>query len=346
MRLLADVVAVGAPNAVVERFSDATSALAVCASSSCDLVIVDLMLPCMNGVDFVRRFRGISERSSVPVMMVTAISDVLTRMAALEAGVTDFVEKPFRFQEVALRIRNLLAMRGVVMDERAGRMMSDEAAAAAMSEVFARERELVVRLAKAAEFRDPETGAHVLRMAHYSRIAAERLGLSPSVCGMIFDAAPMHDVGKLGIPDEILLKPGRLSPEEFSVMRRHPQIGFSILSESRSELISYGAEIALTHHEKFDGTGYPRGLAGEEIPLSGRVVAVADVFDALTSDRPYKARWEPDRAGDFLRAGRGTHFDADCVDAMLSGWEEILCVMASFADEAVPESSVIEQSVA
>lgn len=170
-------------------------------------------------------------------------------------------------------------------------------------------------------------------MAHYSALIAERLQLGGEFVNAIVQAAPMHDVGKLGIPDYILLKAGRLTPEEMVIMRRHPVIGYDILKDSSSEIIRLGASIALTHHEKFDGSGYPHGLAGTDIPLEGRIVAVADVFDALTSVRPYKAAWTLERAVAWLEAGRGVHFDPVCVNALLSGWREVLQIRDRFGAE-------------
>ena len=187
-----------------------------------------------------------------------------------------------------------------------------------------------------AEFRDPETGAHIQRMAHYSQIIALGLDLSLAQQRLILEAAPMHDVGKIGIPDYILLKPGKLTPEEFEVMKGHSSIGYELLKESRSEILKAGAQIAISHHEKYDGSGYPRGLKGNDIPLFGRIVAVADVFDALTSERPYKKAWPLEEARRYLEEGRGKHFDPLCVEALLAEWDLVLDVRQRFADEEMP----------
>ncbi len=201
------------------------------------------------------------------------------------------------------------------------------------AEIVTREQETITRLARAAEFRDPETGAHILRMAHYSQIIAQALGLDGETCERILTAAPMHDIGKVGTPDNILLKPGRLTPEEMQIMRQHPRIGHDILKGSSSPMIQMAAEIALTHHEKYDGSGYPDGKAGEAIPIVGRIVAVADVFDALTSPRPYKPAWTLEAALDFIREGRGSHFDPACVDAFLGLIPAVLEIRERFKDE-------------
>ncbi|NDU85541.1 MAG: HD domain-containing protein, partial [Ferrovum sp.] len=203
----------------------------------------------------------------------------------------------------------------------------------ATADILLREREIVLRLSRAAEFRDPETGSHILRMAHYSRHIARNLGLTEAVQKRLFEAAPMHDIGKLGVPDVILLKPGRLRPEEFEIMKMHAIHGYDILKNSASDVLQAGAEIALTHHEKFDGSGYPRGLSGTEIPLFGRIVAVADVFDALTTKRPYKEAWPMEKATGFIIENSGKHFDPACVNAFFKSWDKVLDIGLQFQDD-------------
>lgn len=203
----------------------------------------------------------------------------------------------------------------------------------ATAAILQRERETVLRLSKAAEYRDPETGAHILRMAHYSELIARGLGLPLADQQLLLEAAPMHDIGKVGITDAILLKPGRLSPEEFEIMKGHAQIGHEILKDSSSKVLKTGAEIALGHHEKFDGSGYPQGLAGEQIPIFSRIVAVADVFDALTSERPYKPAWSLERAAEHLKSQAGAHFDPACVQVFFEHWEQVLAIRHRFQDE-------------
>jgi response regulator RpfG family c-di-GMP phosphodiesterase len=194
----------------------------------------------------------------------------------------------------------------------------------ATAEIIARERETVIRLCKAAEYRDPETGAHILRMAHFSRLIGRGLALSVEDQELLLEAAPLHDIGKVGIADKILLKPGRLDEEEFEIMKHHAMYGFELLQGSSSRVLQVGADIAKGHHEKFDGSGYPLGLAGDDIPIFSRIVAVADVFDALTSERPYKKAWTLEDAVDFLVAGSGKHFDPKCVQAFLDAWDEVV----------------------
>jgi response regulator RpfG family c-di-GMP phosphodiesterase len=196
-----------------------------------------------------------------------------------------------------------------------------------------RERETVIRLSKAAEYRDPETGLHIVRMAHYSELIAKGLGLSREESDLLLEAAPMHDIGKVGITDSILLKPGRLTPEEFEVMKLHSVYGYDILKGSSSRVLQTGAAIALGHHEKFDGSGYPGGLKGEAIPIFSRIVAVADVFDALTSERPYKKAWSLERASEHIKASAGTHFDPRCVAAFFSRWDTVCHIQQHFQDD-------------
>jgi putative two-component system response regulator len=220
----------------------------------------------------------------------------------------------------------------VLLSDHAARLAAEVREATA--EIHTRERETIFRLARAAEFRDPETGAHILRMANYSCIIADKLGWDAERNDILLLAAPMHDVGKLGTPDHILLKPGKLTPDEFEIMKKHAPIGWEILKDSSSPILTLAAEIALTHHEKFDGSGYPNGTEGMDIPISGRIVAVADVFDALTSERPYKEAWPIERALEFLQQGRGIHFDPDCIDAFIGAEEAVLAVRDRYQDEA------------
>lgn len=205
------------------------------------------------------------------------------------------------------------------------------------AEIVACDQAFIFRLRRTTEFRDPETGDHIVRMAAYSRLIAEKMGLPTRDQELLLEAAPMHDVGKVGIPDYILLKPGKLNKSEFDIMKRHANIGHALLANSESDLMRVAAAIAYCHHEKFDGSGYPNGLKGDEIPLSARIVAVADVFDALTSSRPYKKAWSTEDAGQFIKEHSGSHFDPRCVDAFLSGWDEVLEICARFSERGTTE---------
>lgn len=317
-------------------FDNPLKALDWCRDNVPDLVIVDYMMPDMDGLRFISAFRGMHGRTEIPVLMVTANDQKDVRYDALLGGANDFLTKPIDRVEFSARARNMLALRvgQKFLADRAEHLaaMVDERT----QEIRNREKELIFRMSRAAEFRDPETGAHIQRMAHYSQIIAQGLDLDPKVQKLILEAAPMHDVGKIGIPDHILLKPGKLTPEEFEIMKGHARLGYELLKDSGSEILRAGAEVAISHHEKYDGSGYPLGLKGGNIPVLGRIVAVADVFDALTSERPYKKAWSLEEACKFLEDGRGTHFDPLCVESFLAGWEQILEIRQRFQDEQAP----------
>ncbi|MCZ7563113.1 MAG: response regulator [Burkholderiales bacterium] len=319
-------------NASAVALADAASALAWCAERRPDLVIVDYMMPDLDGLAFIERFRALPEAADTPLLMVTADRDLGTRYRALDCGATDFLTKPVDHREFLARVRNMLKLRAA-QNALAGRAtwLAAEVATATAGLVTA-ERETLMCLARAAEYRDPETGAHILRMANYSRLIARELGVSEAEQQLVLEAAPMHDVGKLGTPDHILLRPGKLTPEEFEIMQQHAIIGWEILRSHGSRALQAGAVIAYTHHEKFDGSGYPRGLAGEDIPLFGRIVAVADVFDALSSVRPYKPAWPVAHARELLLKQSGRHFDPACVRAFLGVWDEALEIKNRYCD--------------
>jgi len=323
-------------------FQSSAAGLEWCLTHVPDLLIVDYMMPVPDGLEFIRRFRANPVNADIPVLMITADNEKGTRYAALENGANDFLTKPIDNTEFSARLRNMLALRQnqKALANRAAWLA--EKVAEATHEILDREREMITRLSRAAEFRDPETGAHIQRMANYSRLVAEQLGQLPAEQDLILRAAPMHDVGKIAIPDHILLKPGRLDEEELTVMQSHAEKGYEILRGSKSSLLDAAALIAWTHHEKWDGSGYPRRLAGEDIPLHGRIVAVADVFDALTTERPYKKAWETQQACDFLSKQAGTHFDPACVEAFLTRLDDALVIRDSFQDKAPSVAHLID----
>jgi len=321
------------PDCTSVLFESSADALAWCADNDPDLVIVDYMMPAPDGMEFASRFRQLPGKAETPVLMVTANAELEVRYRALEAGINDFLTKPIDRTELLSRARNMLRLRAA-QKQLAGRAAWLESEVRiATAEIAARELETIVRLARAAEFRDPETGAHIQRMAHCSRLVARQIGLSAGDQEILLRAAPLHDVGKLGTPDHILLKPGRLTPQEWEVMKQHACIGYEILRESASPVIQAGAEIAWTHHEKYDGSGYPRGLCGDAIPLFGRIVAIADVFDALTSARPYKRPWSIEEAVSYMREQAGRHFDPRLLDTFLQALPEVVDVMTRFRDD-------------
>jgi len=321
-------------------FTDSVAGLAWCLENAPDLIVVDYMMPQLSGIDLTEKFRA--RYPDTPVLMVTANHETDLRHQALRMGVTDFLNKPLDNTEFLARAKNMLALhqsRKKLADKATWLKEEVDKATAEIAEqnreIAARERETIFCLAKAAEYRDPETGAHILRMAHYSKHIARYMGLPEGQQELLLEAAPMHDVGKVGTPDMILLKPGKLTEAEFSIMKQHATIGYEILNTSSSHVLKEAASIALNHHEKFDGTGYPSKKKGNEIPLFARIVAVADVFDALTSERPYKKPWSLEQASQFLRDNSGSHFDPECVNAFFTEFGEVLAIKSQFVDEQI-----------
>lgn len=331
-KILEELVRTIERNLVVETYSEPNEVLERARVEIPDLVLTDYKMPNMDGVEFTRRFRAIPGCAEVPIIMVTIVEDRRIRYRALEAGATDFLTRPIDHYECRARCRNLLMLRRqqTIIQDRAKWL--EQQVAVATRQIRTREQETLLRLAKAGEYRDEETGNHILRMAKYSRLIAKGLGLTEAECDEIELAAPMHDIGKIGVPDDILLKPGKLTDDEFAVIKTHPYIGYEILKGSPSKYLQVGAIIAYGHHEKYDGSGYPRGLSGEDIPLQARIVAVADVFDALTSVRPYKAAWTTERAVTYIGEQRGQHFCPRCADVFLDRMERVREIRAQLAD--------------
>ena len=317
----------------VQSFEEARSALDWLERTPADLILTDYKMPGMNGVEFLRRARCLSTAAHTPIVMITSHEQTDIRHTALDLGATDFLNKPIDHAECRARFRNLLQLQQqrLIIEDRA-KWLAEKVAEATQA-IRIREHETLLRLGKAGEYRDEETGNHVIRMAKYSRLIAEQLGLAKADCETVGLAAPMHDIGKIGIPDSILLKPGHLSADEFAIIKQHTRIGYEILRDSPSQYLQMGAVIALGHHEKFDGSGYPQGLREEGIPLVARIVAVADVFDALSSERCYKHAWFHDDVMNVLEEQSGKHFDPRCVQAFLSRLEDVRAIQALFADE-------------
>lgn len=328
-----------AGNVEVRTYSDPREALEWCRRHDIDVLITDYEMPAMSGVELVTMLRAESRTRDVPMMMITAVEHREIRYLALECGANDYLNKPLDAPEVRARVRNMLAVaEGQKAQQRRAEVLAHEVREATAS-IAEREREIVLRLSRAAEFRDLETGSHITRIAHSSVSIARALGRPVEEQEQLFLASPMHDVGKIGIPDQILLKPGRLDEQEVAIMQQHTVIGHRILAGSASPLLQLAAEIALSHHERFDGAGYPHRRTGEDIPLAGRIVAVADVFDALLSHRPYKRAWTIDEALEMIREGRGTQFDPSCVDAFLGVIPEILDTRDRFAEDGDSEAA-------
>lgn len=294
--------------------TDGAKALQLARLQHPDLILMDIMMPVMNGYDTVRALKADPATRHIPVIFVTAMSEVADEAMGFEIGAVDYLTKPVSPPIVLARVRTHLALVGV-------------------EELNATRLQIIQRLGRAAEYRDNETGLHVIRMSHYAQVLGRATGMDEEDAEQLLNAAPMHDVGKIGIPDHILLKPGKLDEQEWAVMRRHPYIGYKIIGEQDSPLLSLAAEIAYTHHEKWDGSGYPRRLQGEDIPLAGRIVALADVFDALTTARPYKPAWPVEQAVAYIRSASGQHFDPDLVPLFLDRLPELLDIRERWLEE-------------
>ena len=288
-------------------------AIKLVASEQPDLILLDVMMPNMTGIEVCERLKQNSASRHIPIIFVTALSDAVDEAKGLNAGAVDYISKPISPAVVRARVKTHLSL-----------VQADELKRTRL--------QVIQRLGRAAEYKDNETGMHVMRMSHYSQTLALAAGFSPAAAEQLLHAAPMHDIGKIGIPDSIMLKPGKLDEQEFAIMRKHPEIGAEILGEADSELMRLAISVALTHHEKWDGSGYPRGLAGKDIPIEGRIVALADVFDALTSKRPYKEAWSIEQTMGYIKQQSGTHFDPELVVLLEQNIDKILIIKQRWQD--------------
>ncbi|GGO87202.1 two-component system response regulator [Marinobacterium nitratireducens] len=290
-----------------------------------DLILLDIMMPEMDGYEVIRRLKSNPRTAGIPVIFVTARSEVADEQLGFELGAVDYITKPVSPPIVEARVRTHLAL----YDQN----RALEQKVLERTEELNRTRlEIIRRLGRAAEYKDNETGRHVIRMSHYSRILAEAVGMPDEWTRRLFEAAPMHDVGKIGIPDRVLLKPGKLDADEWETMKKHVEFGVQIIGDHGSELLKMASVIAQTHHEKWDGSGYPKGLRGEDIPLEGRIVAIADVFDALTTKRPYKDAWPVERAVSLLQEEAGSHFDPGLVPHFVDSLPALLEIRSEFGE--------------
>lgn len=319
------------PEVKVTDFGDPVEALLWSQRSSPDLLLLDYRMPKLDGLEFARRFRRPLSHRDVPIILITVVGDEPIRNAALEAGVIDFLVKPVRPRELRSRCRNLLALRQQQQNLKSRAHELERQLLARMHELDEREREILHRLAKATEQRDGGGVAHLERIARYAGVLAEALGLPEDEVAMIELAAPLHGIGKIGISDAVLLKPSKLDAGEYEEIKKHPRMGYDILRDSSSKFVQVGATIALSHQERWDGSGYPDGLVGEAIPLPARIVGVVNVLEALTTVRPYKEAWPMAQALDFIKAQSGVLFDPAVVDALLARRERVMEIFSFHA---------------
>lgn len=294
---------------------DGEKALALAASERPSLILLDVMMPGQNGYEVCAVLKSSPITAGIPVIFVTALSDTEDESKGFEMGAVDYITKPLSAAIVRARVRTHLSL--VRIDELQQTRL-----------------QIIQRLGRAAEFKDNETGLHVIRMSHYSHLLARAAGYNERWADDLLHAAPMHDIGKIGIPDAILQKPGKLDADEWAVMRTHSEIGARIIGDDSSPLLQMAGRIALCHHEKWDGSGYPRGLAGDQIPLEARIVAIADVFDALTSPRPYKLAWSVAEAMAYVTDQKGRHFEADLVEVFARNMPEVESILSRWKDDA------------
>ena len=332
----------------VESAADAREARQKLATQPYALMLCDVNMPGESGMDLVRH--TLIAHPHTAAIMVTGLDSSVLANAALDVGAFGYIVKPFESNEVLIDVANALRRRRLELENRHHRENLEDivrtrtlALQQALEWLERTEKELrlsreetIQRLAIAAEFRDNATAQHVQRMSHYCELLARKAGLSPERCDLIRTASPMHDIGKIGTPDHVLLKPGKFTEEEFGVIAQHAEIGYRILSGSDAELLKVAAMIAYTHHERFDGTGYPRRLKGETIPIEGRIAAIADAFDALTTQRVYKPAFELGHAIDLMRKHRSAHFDPELLDTFIASTDELTRIHDQYADRTDP----------
>jgi response regulator RpfG family c-di-GMP phosphodiesterase len=306
----------------IVNYTDPIKALLDAFENEPDIIFIDYVMPEMNGIEFIREFR--KQNTNTPIIMVTAISDdQKIKIDALEAGVTDFLIKPIHSTEFIARTRNLLEMRKsqIIIQDKA--LLLQEEVNKATQKILEREEETIMVLGKISELKDIETGHHILRVAHYSKLLATEMGMSEEEIQILFYASQLHDIGKVGTPERILLKPGKLTFDEFEIMKQHAVNGYDILKNTSGKYLKAGSIVALSHHEWFNGTGYPKGQRNKQIPIYGRVLAIVDCFDALLSKRPYKEPWSFDEAMKYIIHEKGIHFDPELVDIFIVKKEEV-----------------------
>ena len=316
----------------VELISDPREVLDRYRKVQPELILLDINMPHIDGFQLLEQLRGLNDPLLPPIVVLTAQDDKPSLLKALKLGARDYIAKPFDPSELLMRVRNLLEAHLSHKLLHNQKETLEEMVKERTNALEQTRLQVVQRLGMAAEYRDEETGNHILRMSHTCALLAKAIGWDSNRCNLILNASPMHDIGKIGIPDEILLKPGRFEPAEWEIMKTHAEIGAKLLEGDDSDLLLMAREIAYSHHEKWDGTGYPRGLAGKEIPQAGRIAALADVFDALTSERPYKKAWSIEDAVVLIKENRGLHFEPKLVNLFLELLPEILDIHYRYSE--------------
>ncbi|NQV47473.1 MAG: response regulator [Rhodospirillaceae bacterium] len=316
----------------VRSTTDSRDVLSLQQKWNFDLILLDIRMPHLDGFQVMEQLSGLNIEGYLPILVLTAEKDMDTRLKALQCGAKDFVTKPFDRTEVLNRINNMLEVRNFYNERRWQAEILESKVRERTQELHDSRLEIIRRLGRAGEYRDNETGMHVIRMSKNCQCLALAAGMGEQYAERILQASPMHDVGKIGIPDGILLKPGKLDADEWEIMKSHAEIGADIIGEHDSDIMRMARIIAINHHEKWDGTGYPKGIKGEDIPLEGRIASICDVFDALTSNRPYKEAWADDKALAFINDNAGSHFDPNLVKMFNDVFDDILQIKKNFAD--------------
>ncbi|MFA6197444.1 MAG: HD domain-containing phosphohydrolase [Sulfurimonas sp.] len=313
----------------IQSFQDPLEALEYIRQNRVDLMFVDYMMPDINGVALIKEALALQEEL-IPIMVTAVDDDQDLKLEALEAGATDFLTKPVDVAQLEAKIKNFTKIIQLKLQLQNFNARLQEEVQKATADLVEREHEALEVISRLAEYRDPETGSHISRVAHYSRLLAKEYGLSEQEQDILFFASPLHDIGKVGIRDDILLKPAKLEEDEYIIMKTHSSIGHDILKDSKNPYLQAGATIAKHHHEKYDGSGYYNGLKGEEIHIYGRITAIADVFDALTSERPYKKPWSFEDTVEFLKNESGKHFDPKLVALFILNIDKIKEIYLQF----------------
>lgn len=331
VRLLEKILSVsGYKNIVCTQ--DPTQVLRLYEEHNSSLILLDIDMPVLDGYGVMEELNSSAHENLPPILVLTAQHMQSFRQRAFDYGARDYVTKPFDAEELLSRVRNLLEVQMAQKFMFHQNEILEKKVKERTQEIHDTQLQVVRCLGRAAEYRDEETGLHIIRMSKMAVVIAKAAGMTDAECDLLLNAAPMHDIGKIGIPDNILLKPGKFEPDEWSTMQTHAQIGADILSGGDSELMVMAHLIALSHHEKWNGKGYPNSLMGDEIPLVGRITALADVFDALTSVRPYKKAWSVEKALDLIKKESGEHFDPTLVDFFIGNLNQIIDIKEQYAE--------------